>query len=266
MSYTQGTTHYNLPQTLGDDKRDWFDTNQAFADVDSALYSAETGVQTIDKDLTTVKSDLLTAKSDITALKSHNAQTDVKLSALETLTAQHTVEIEDVRNDAEDMVCAINEPTATAQYEHLTGAYFRYNNTLYIATEDISKGDTIVPNVNCRTTDVTTVLQPQDLGSISIESSDWCTVKDAGRIYRCGNFVSISFILQITTNLDADTTYTVKINNMPLPVHNITGATFILTQASRYNFWGKSLALYPAVSGIHSGNTLELSFVYFTLE
>lgn len=40
MSYANGTTHYNLPQTVGSDKRDWSDTNQAFADIDSAIYSA----------------------------------------------------------------------------------------------------------------------------------------------------------------------------------------------------------------------------------
>ncbi len=40
MSYEYGTTHFNLPQTIGSDKRDWSDTNQAFADVDAALYGA----------------------------------------------------------------------------------------------------------------------------------------------------------------------------------------------------------------------------------
>ena len=42
MSYATGTTHYNLPQTVGTDKRDWTDTNQAFADLDTAVYSAAT--------------------------------------------------------------------------------------------------------------------------------------------------------------------------------------------------------------------------------
>lgn len=40
MSYQSGTTHYNLPQTVGSDKRDWSDTNTAFAAIDTAIYQA----------------------------------------------------------------------------------------------------------------------------------------------------------------------------------------------------------------------------------
>lgn len=158
MSYAQGTTHYNLPQTLGDDKRDWFDTNKPFADVDAALYTAYEGVQTLDKDISTVKTELVEAQTDIRDIQSHDATVDVKVSALETLTTQHSTEIEDVRNDCEDMVCALEEPTATAKYEHKVDGYFRFNDTLYVATKLISIGDTIVPNVNCRTTDIVSEL------------------------------------------------------------------------------------------------------------
>lgn len=42
MSYEHGTTHYNLPQTVGSDKRDWADTNAAFALIDTAIYQAGT--------------------------------------------------------------------------------------------------------------------------------------------------------------------------------------------------------------------------------
>lgn len=40
MSYARGTTNYNLPQTQGTDKRDWSDTNAAFAAIDSAIKTA----------------------------------------------------------------------------------------------------------------------------------------------------------------------------------------------------------------------------------
>jgi ABC-type glycerol-3-phosphate transport system substrate-binding protein len=43
MSYANGTQFYNLPQTVGTDKRDWFDTNAAFAAIDAALHAAATG-------------------------------------------------------------------------------------------------------------------------------------------------------------------------------------------------------------------------------
>lgn len=40
MSYAIGTPNFNLPQTQGSDKRDWSDTNQAFADIDAAIKTA----------------------------------------------------------------------------------------------------------------------------------------------------------------------------------------------------------------------------------
>lgn len=40
MSYARGTTNYNLPQTQGTDKRDWSDTNTAFAAIDTAIKTA----------------------------------------------------------------------------------------------------------------------------------------------------------------------------------------------------------------------------------
>ena len=215
MSYTQGTTHYNLPQTLGDDKRDWFDTNQPFADVDAALYSAYEGVQTLDKDLTAVKSDLNTAQTDIASIKQYDAENTVKVSALETLTAQHTVDIEDVRNDAEDMICSVEEKTATAQYEHLTGAYFRYNDTLYVATTDISKGDTIVPNVNCRTTDVSSRITLEKV-DISF-SSDYFNLL-SGVCYRSGNIVQFYLQLQLNQNVSAHASLTCHVLNLPVPL------------------------------------------------
>lgn len=43
MSYLNGTPFLNLPQTVGTDKRDWFDTNEAFLDLDAKLKSAYEG-------------------------------------------------------------------------------------------------------------------------------------------------------------------------------------------------------------------------------
>lgn len=218
MSYEQGTTHYNLPQTLGDDKRDWFDTNKPFADVDAALYSAYEGVQTLTKDLSTVKADLVSAEKDIDDIQAHDTTVDVKVSALETLTSQHSVEIEDVRTDAEDMVCAVEETSATAKYAHEVGGFFRYNDTLYITTVKIGVGDTIVPNVNCKTTDVVTQLPSLEyLGSVSVGSNDHFAYKD-GSSYRYGNVVMISFGLTITASVNKGVAYDIQLEDVPFPL------------------------------------------------
>lgn len=37
MSYTNGTPFLNLPQTIGSDHRDWFDTNEPFLDLDNKM-------------------------------------------------------------------------------------------------------------------------------------------------------------------------------------------------------------------------------------
>lgn len=263
MSYTQGTTHYNLPQTLGDDKRDWFDTNQPFADVDAALYSAYEGVQTLDKDLTTVKSDLNTAQTDIADIKKYDAENTVKVSALETLTAQHTVDIEDVRNDAEDMICSVEEKTATAQYEHLTGAYFRYNDTLYVATTDISKGDTIVPNVNCRTTDVASGLTLKRV-DLSI-SSDYFSLELA-ECYRFGNVAAVRLSIKLNQEASAGTNLDVYVDGLPIPLINLdksinmsyAGAAEYLTRM----FGNSNRIVVTFATDNHAGTTIWCSFVY----
>lgn len=263
MSYTQGTTHYNLPQTLGDDKRDWFDTNQPFADVDAALYSAYEGVQTLDKDLTAVKSDLNTAQTDIASIKQYDAENTVKVSALETLTAQHTIDIEDVRNDAEDMICSVEEKTATAQYEHLTGAYFRYNDTLYVATTDISKGDTIVPNVNCRTTDVATSLPTiRNLGSVSIGSSDYFTLSEPGEVHSYGKVVTGTFSLVVTQALPRYTEYSIE-TNLPEALVHTELATRLRSVAVFIN--GSTLTIYTHEDiDITYTTYLDVNFVYIS--
>ena len=162
MSYAKGTTHYNLPLTEGSDKRDWFDTNEPFNQIDAALHTAVEDTDTLKSEVATLQSDMTEAQTDIKDIKAYDALNDVKVSALQTLTAQHTVDIEDVRQDSEDMICAIEEGSATASYAHAVGEYFRYNDTLYITTVAISVGDTIVPDVNCSTTDIVSRLGNAD--------------------------------------------------------------------------------------------------------
>lgn len=43
MSYANGTPFLNLPQTVGTDKRDWFDCNEAFLDLDGKVKAAYEG-------------------------------------------------------------------------------------------------------------------------------------------------------------------------------------------------------------------------------
>lgn len=173
MSYANGTTHYNLPQTVGTDKRDWFDTNQAFADVDAALHTASETASSAASDIVSLGgrvTDLETASGtqaqDIVGIKADILSQGGAITRLDG-------KIDGVKADALDMICAIDEGTAqVATVAVNEGQYFRYNDVLYIATANIAIGDTIVPNTNCTATNVATELQGLSAPSASDVSYD----------------------------------------------------------------------------------------------
>lgn len=159
MSYANGTQFYNLPQTVGNDKRDWFDSNAAFAAIDAALHSAVTGQAADAEAISTINGKLADDEADIAALQTKTTTHDSQIAALQTTVNTQASQIQDVRQDAEDMITANNEgaaATSTRAYE--VGDYFIYNDVLYKATAAIAIGDTIVPNTNCEATNVDTEL------------------------------------------------------------------------------------------------------------
>lgn len=159
MSYANGTTHYNLPQTVGTDKRDWFDSNAAFAAVDAALYAAATGQAADAEAITALQQTVAGQATDIAGLDTLTGQHTNQIAALNTTVNNLGTEVADVRQDAEDMITANNEgAAATSTRAYAIGDYFIYNDVMYKATAAITIGDTIVPNTNCKATNVDTEL------------------------------------------------------------------------------------------------------------
>lgn len=157
MSYANGTQFYNLPQTVGTDKRDWFDTNSAFAALDAALHAAVTGQAADAEAISAILASLATDEANIAALQTASTSQAASISALQTIVTTQAAQIADVRQDAEDMITANNEgAAATSTRAYAVGDYFIYNDVLYKATETIAIGDTIVPNTNCEATNVDT--------------------------------------------------------------------------------------------------------------
>lgn len=161
MSYATGTTHYNLPQTVGTDKRDWTDTNEAFASVDTALYgavqdaeTATSGIQTLNTAVDTINGKLATDEGNISTLSG-------KVSTLESTVSGHTSAIADVRSDLQDNIESRKEASATSTHAYSIGDTFYYNDVLYKATANIGVGDTIVPNTNCTGITVMSEIQSQ---------------------------------------------------------------------------------------------------------
>ncbi len=159
MSYANGTQFYNLPQTVGTDKRDWFDTNSPFAAIDAALHAAVVGQASDAEAIATINSKLATDEADIAALQTKTNTHDSQIATLQTTVNAQANQISDVRQDAEDMITANNEgAAATSTRAYAIGDYFIYNDVLYKATAAIAVGDTIVPNTNCEATNVDTEL------------------------------------------------------------------------------------------------------------
>lgn len=179
MSYANGTTHYNLPQTVGTDKRDWSDTNQAFNDLDAAVYGAVQDVATAGLDIDSLETRMDTAEGNIATNAGDISALDTRLTTAEGAITQHASDIADVRSDCEDMICAYNEATATSTHAYVVGDYFIYNNVLYRATSAISIGDTIVPDTNCTTTNVTTEILGTKGILIAQAASDGVRTKQA---------------------------------------------------------------------------------------
>lgn len=75
MSFAQGTLHYNLPITIGSDKRTWFDTNEAFIAIDAAIWEASqsasaatTAVEALTTQVGTLSESVQTVANAYTAL------------------------------------------------------------------------------------------------------------------------------------------------------------------------------------------------------
>lgn len=207
MSYANGTQFYNLPQTVGTDKRDWFDTNAAFAAVDAALHAAATGQAADAEAISTINSKLAADEADIAALQTASSTQAVSISTLQTTVNGQATQIADVRQDAEDMITSNNEgAAATSTRAYAIGDYFIYNDVLYKATAAIAIGDTIVPNTNCEATNVDTEITEvkSALNDVSTGTghvnSDYAT--GTVNYVKCGHVVEVVFAgVELTADL-----------------------------------------------------------------
>lgn len=108
MSYSNGTTHYNLPLTQGSDKRDWSDTNQAFEDIDAAVYQASSDATGA---LSAAQSAQTTANSAATDASS--AVTTANTASASAASAAETAAL--ARTEAQSAQSSAGSAVATAQ-------------------------------------------------------------------------------------------------------------------------------------------------------
>ena len=163
MGYTRETTHFGFPLADGSDLTTPMDYNQSLEEADTALFEARTNatgaVGTAGNALTVANEAKAEAQSATSAAASATATAQAAATAANAAVA----EVAEAKDDALDMICAVVEETATAQYKHEPtkdglNYYFRYNDILYKTTVVINVGETIVPNTNCAATNVATEL------------------------------------------------------------------------------------------------------------
>lgn len=183
MAYTNETTHYGIPLPLGSDLTTPMDYNESMQDVDTALFESKTDSSSALQKANQLQQDLATTNGNVTAVTGRVTTLEGTVTTQGQSILQNTQDISDVRADALDMIEAKDEGTAqVASVAVAKGEYFRYNDVLYIATQTIGVGDTIVPNTNCRATNVGTELNQlnSDLANISQNTPD-VVIDNTGR-------------------------------------------------------------------------------------
>lgn len=188
MAYTNETTHFGFPLPLGTDLTVPMDYNESLEAADTALFKAQTnatGAVGTANNALTVANEAKTEAASATATANSATAT---ANAAATAANQAITDVAEAKDDTMDMICAVVEETATAQYKHepTVGGlnyYFRYNDILYKTTATINIGDTIVPNTNCEATNVetelikikTTLSRKSATNSVSLDG--WATIE-----------------------------------------------------------------------------------------
>lgn len=150
MSYSGQTTHYGIPLPTSSDLVNLLDWNQSSEDIDTALYGAAQAAESAGTEIVGIKATLVQlANADVQFQSDLNA-IDGRVTSLEQTSGNIEEDVEDIA----DMITAKEVPTAQSNQRILVDEWFRYNGVLYVCTVQIEIGDTIVPNVNCRATNI----------------------------------------------------------------------------------------------------------------
>lgn len=174
MSSATTTQFYGLTQYTVNDKPDFADNNQAFRNVDADLHQVVQDSQGFTSEIADLTERVGNLNTDLTNLSGDLDGEKAKITALQNKELSQDTEIARVERNAQDMITAYNEASATSTHAYAVGDYFIYNNVLYQATAAIAVGATIVPDTNCTTTNVTSELIQlnNDLADISQNTPD----------------------------------------------------------------------------------------------
>lgn len=227
MSYTNETTHYGIPLPLGTDKTTPMDYNESMQEVDTVLFGAKSDSDSALRKAQQVEEGLSQTDETVSSINGRVTTLEGTSVTHGNAIQQNAQNIADVRADALDMIEAKDEGTAqVATIAVNKGEYFRYNDVLYIATQNIAVGATIVPNTNCKATNVGTELE-QVNNSLQKYHRRVAYYKNTSKTYaQC--------LGEIANQLDALQLDDEQIANVCLEVGNSSGS-FNLARLTRHN-------------------------------
>lgn len=150
MSYTNQTTHYGIPLPTQDDYVNGLDWNTSSEAVDTALYNAEQAATTSTAEIAAIKATMALLQDADVQFQSDLNETNGRVSTLEQNATKDEQDIQDIA----DMITDKEVAQAQSDVEVSQNEWFRYNGVLYVATQAIHVGDTIIPNTNCRATNI----------------------------------------------------------------------------------------------------------------
>ena len=143
MSYTNGTPFLNLPQTIGSDHRDWFDTNEAFLDLDTKVKtlwddsgSAASAIDALEELTATLQSDLTSLEGTV----------DTHTSALSTINEalvliNGTLSTLDTNVKTKFDSAGIADPYDAAHGIYSVGAVVTYNGQRYVCNTAVTAAE-----------------------------------------------------------------------------------------------------------------------------
>ena len=150
MSYSNQTTHYGIPLPTQSDLVNLLDWNTSSEAIDTAIYGAEQAAGTASTEIVGIKATIARLENADVQFQSDLSAIDGRVTSLE----QRSGGLEGDIADVADMITAREVPSAQSDQRILVDEWFRYNGVLYVCTVQINVGDTIVPNVNCRATNI----------------------------------------------------------------------------------------------------------------
>lgn len=150
MSYTNQTTHYGIPLPTQTDLVNGLDWNTSSEAIDAAVYEASQAAQTASTDIATIKGDIVDLQTADTQFSEDLLVANGRIATLE----QNAGIDEESIQDAFDMITDTEVSQAQSDVHVNVNQWFRYNGVLYVCTQEINIGDTIIPNVNCRATNI----------------------------------------------------------------------------------------------------------------